>query len=288
MIPMLTLMLLWNLCMLRIAIVDALPPISLAEAPLSHNHVKSPQTQDTSTEDDPFYRGSKVSKASLRVTCNDVESASLYYKAEARSTIGDKIGKELLHLAPSPYYMPYPYDEGLSSHSPNMKGEWGEAGSASPPHAMSVCDVSWTLVGIPGLLLRSQLAKVAQPDHQWYQVHHGEHISRSYPFRMEGSGASGGGRTTPKKEARALIHSIRRIDPLVLEAYDVALAREAYDVALARETYDVALTREAYDVTLAREAYDVALARETYDVTLVRETYDVALTREAPIEPINS
>ncbi|GJS12887.1 hypothetical protein Tco_0407359 [Tanacetum coccineum] len=229
MIPMLTLMLLWNLCMLRIAIVDAFPPISLAEAPLSHNHVKSTQTQDTFTEDDPSYRGSKVSNASLRATCNDVESDSLYYKAKARSTVEDKIGKELLHLAPSPYYMPYPYDEGLSSHSPNMKGEWGEV------HAVKF--------GI----LNKELFK--------------------YP---KGFGASGGGRTTPKKEARALIHSIRRIDPLVLEAYDVALAREAYDVAL------------------AREAYDVALARETYDVALVRETYDVALTREALIEPINS
>ncbi|GKE33578.1 hypothetical protein Tco_1452900 [Tanacetum coccineum] len=38
----------------------------------------------------------------------------------------DKIGNELLHLAPSPYCMPYPYDEGLSSHPLNMKGEWGE------------------------------------------------------------------------------------------------------------------------------------------------------------------
>ncbi|GJV92394.1 hypothetical protein Tco_1540207 [Tanacetum coccineum] len=45
---------------------------------------------------------------------------------EVRTTIGDKVGKELLHLAPSPYYMPYPYDEGLSSHPPNMKGEWGD------------------------------------------------------------------------------------------------------------------------------------------------------------------
>nr|GEY03973.1 hypothetical protein [Tanacetum cinerariifolium] len=47
-------------------------------------------------------------------------------RAEVRNTVGDKIGKELLHLAPSPYYMPYPYDEGLNSHPTNMKGEWGE------------------------------------------------------------------------------------------------------------------------------------------------------------------
>ncbi|GKB23705.1 hypothetical protein Tco_0863106 [Tanacetum coccineum] len=45
-------------------------------------------------------------------------------EVEVRTTVGDKIGKELLHLAPSPYYMLYPYDEGLSSHPPNMKGEW--------------------------------------------------------------------------------------------------------------------------------------------------------------------
>ncbi|GJR01220.1 hypothetical protein Tco_0524204 [Tanacetum coccineum] len=48
-------------------------------------------------------------------------------RVEVRNTIRDQIGKELFHLAPSPYYMPYPYDEGLSSHPPNMKGEWGEA-----------------------------------------------------------------------------------------------------------------------------------------------------------------
>nr|GEZ90830.1 hypothetical protein [Tanacetum cinerariifolium] len=47
-------------------------------------------------------------------------------RAKVRNTVGDKIGKELLHLAPSPYYMPYPYDEGLSSHPTNMMGEWGE------------------------------------------------------------------------------------------------------------------------------------------------------------------
>ncbi|GKG12405.1 hypothetical protein Tco_0346642, partial [Tanacetum coccineum] len=46
--------------------------------------------------------------------------------AKVRNTVGDKIGNELLHLAPSPYCMPYPYDEGLSSHPLNMKGEWGE------------------------------------------------------------------------------------------------------------------------------------------------------------------
>ncbi|GKD88633.1 hypothetical protein Tco_1364140 [Tanacetum coccineum] len=67
-----------------------------------------------------------------------------------------------------------------------------EAGNANPPHSLPVCDASWTLVGFPGLLLRNQLANFTQLDHQWYQVHYWEHI---------GSGASGGGRATPKKEA---------------------------------------------------------------------------------------
>ncbi|GKB16313.1 hypothetical protein Tco_0850236 [Tanacetum coccineum] len=35
----------------------------------------------------------------------------------------DKIGKEILHFAPSPYYMRYPYDEGLSSNPSNLKKE---------------------------------------------------------------------------------------------------------------------------------------------------------------------
>nr|GEW22644.1 hypothetical protein [Tanacetum cinerariifolium] len=65
---------------------DALPTIAPIEAPHSRNHVKSPQTQDTS-----------------------IENAS----SDRRSKKGDKIGKELLHLAPSPYYMSYPYDEDL-------------------------------------------------------------------------------------------------------------------------------------------------------------------------------
>ncbi|GKD97701.1 hypothetical protein Tco_1381598, partial [Tanacetum coccineum] len=47
-------------CMSRIASADVLPTIGLAEAPLSHNHVKYPQTQDNSTKDDPSDRGSKL------------------------------------------------------------------------------------------------------------------------------------------------------------------------------------------------------------------------------------
>nr|GEW51362.1 transposase (putative), gypsy type [Tanacetum cinerariifolium] len=34
-----------------------------------------------------------------------------------------RIGKELVYFAPSPYYMRYPYDEGLSSNPPNLKKE---------------------------------------------------------------------------------------------------------------------------------------------------------------------
>ncbi|GKC51928.1 hypothetical protein Tco_1074673 [Tanacetum coccineum] len=47
-------------CMSQIASADALPTIGLAEAPLSHNHVKYPQTQDNSIKDDPSDRGSKL------------------------------------------------------------------------------------------------------------------------------------------------------------------------------------------------------------------------------------
>ncbi|GKB02335.1 hypothetical protein Tco_0830424 [Tanacetum coccineum] len=118
-----------------------------------------------------------------------------------------------------------------------------EAGSASPPNALPICDlVIWKPirakghVGIPGLLLRSQLAKVAQPDHQWYQVHHGEHISRSYPFRMEplsplpkGSDASGGGRTTPKKEARSS-HSFHQKDGSTRIVLDERITEHAHEV----------------------------------------------------------
>ncbi|GJV59071.1 hypothetical protein Tco_1465171 [Tanacetum coccineum] len=50
----------WTRLEPRIASADALPTIGLAEAPLSHNHVKSPQTQDNSTKDDPSDIGSKL------------------------------------------------------------------------------------------------------------------------------------------------------------------------------------------------------------------------------------
>ncbi|GKC84630.1 hypothetical protein Tco_1140347, partial [Tanacetum coccineum] len=87
---------------------DVLPTITPAEAPHSRNHIKSLQTQDISPEDVPFDRGFKgVSKGKDATTNKLNEDAGL----NGRSTVGDKIGKELLHLAPSPYYMSYPYDE---------------------------------------------------------------------------------------------------------------------------------------------------------------------------------
>ncbi|GJV84619.1 hypothetical protein Tco_1524517 [Tanacetum coccineum] len=88
---------------------DALPTIAPAEAPHGHNHIKSPRTQNTSSEDVPSDRGSKGVSEGRDATMNEL--------------MGDKIGKELLHFAPSPYYMQYPYDEGLSSNPPNPKKE---------------------------------------------------------------------------------------------------------------------------------------------------------------------
>ncbi|GJW31139.1 hypothetical protein Tco_0051171 [Tanacetum coccineum] len=86
---------------------DALPTIAPAEAPHSRNHIKSPRTQNTSTEDVPSDRGSKGVSEGRDAAINEL--------------MGDKIGKELLHFDPSPYYMQYPYDEGLSSNPPNPK-----------------------------------------------------------------------------------------------------------------------------------------------------------------------
>ncbi|GKE89570.1 hypothetical protein Tco_1567045, partial [Tanacetum coccineum] len=74
----------------------ALPTIAHVEAPHSRNHDKSPLL---------------------------TQRMPLLIEAEVRNTAGDKIGKELLHFAPSPYYTRYPYDEGLSSNPPNLKKE---------------------------------------------------------------------------------------------------------------------------------------------------------------------
>ncbi|GJV84617.1 hypothetical protein Tco_1524515 [Tanacetum coccineum] len=118
----------------------------------------------------------------------------------------------------------------------------------------------------------------------------------------KGSGASGGGRTTLKKEARSS-HSFHQKDGSACIVLDERITEHAHEVraigfdsklplresrrvrvGVYRRASDGALAREAYDVALAREAYDVALAREAYDVTLAMEAYDVALVREAPIE----
>ncbi|GKC21660.1 hypothetical protein Tco_1023810 [Tanacetum coccineum] len=169
-------------------------------------------------------------------------------------------------------------------------------------------------VGILGLLQWSQLAKVAQPDHQWYQVYHGECISRSYPFRMEVA-------SHPRQKALALSHGIVRhpnyeekritsissferlcivLDEHITEqAHEVRIfscdiknyleecrrVEQTFDRDLAKQASDGALAREAYDVALAGEAYDVALAREAYDVTLAMEAYDVALGQSFPHAP---
>ncbi|GJT52182.1 hypothetical protein Tco_0978339 [Tanacetum coccineum] len=70
---------------------------------------------------------------------------------------------ELLHLAPSPYYMPYPYDEGLSSNPPNMKGEWGEVYAVKLGilkkdlfKYLKVCKAIIDRVPIPTQLLRAE------------------------------------------------------------------------------------------------------------------------------------
>nr|GEW64441.1 hypothetical protein [Tanacetum cinerariifolium] len=174
----------------------------------------------------------------------------------------------------------------LPKIAPSLQGRYGtttpeEARSASPLHALPVFDVSWTLrkVGILGLLLRSQLAKVAQPDHQWYQVHHEEDISRSYPFRTKvashptlfdcfvsdipiqkrskkplsplpkGSGAPGGGRTTPKKEARSS-HSFHQKDGSARIVLDERITEYAHEVTTIGCDSKLPLGKTARDLDL--------------------------------------
>ncbi|GJW93620.1 hypothetical protein Tco_0173292 [Tanacetum coccineum] len=131
--------------------------------------LKPPRTQDTFTEDGPSDRGSNEGKDAARnklnedanpnkrfpydrfdvddchneAIYNDVESASFYYKAEVRNTARDKIGNELLHLAPGPYYMPYPYDEGLGSNPPNMENGISHGGEMNMRYFSLVghCDI---------------------------------------------------------------------------------------------------------------------------------------------------
>ncbi|GJW50487.1 hypothetical protein Tco_0091838 [Tanacetum coccineum] len=353
---------------------DTLPTIAPTEVPHGRNHIKSPRTQNTSTEDVTSYRGS--------------EGVSEGRDAAMNELMGDKIGKELLHFAPSPYYMQYPYDEGLSSNPPNLKkelfkdpkvcktildrislegemnlsphsgvdivppfrrrlrvdqrvysyqrlylhfGGWiwyhrsggvyeltresapikdytltpgygttalEEAGNASPPHAPPVSShlIAYT---------RERKGGYPRPSAM-------ESISK-------GSGASGGGRTTPKKEARSS-YSFHQKDGsarIVLDEHITEHAHEVRDIGcdsklplresrrvrvgvyrrvtsynfFESDTYNYLLekpmielyTREAYDVALAGEAYDVALAREAYDVTLAMEAYDVALLQDKSI-----
>ena len=43
----------------------------------------------------------------------------VYYKPVRGSTDGDELERDLLPLAPGPYYMPYPRDEGSSRRPPS-------------------------------------------------------------------------------------------------------------------------------------------------------------------------
>ncbi|GJT25639.1 hypothetical protein Tco_0895576 [Tanacetum coccineum] len=50
-----------------------------------------------------------------------------YYEARLGNTIGDVLERDLLPLAPGPYYIPYLYDEGSSNEShPYTKDDWEE------------------------------------------------------------------------------------------------------------------------------------------------------------------
>ena len=51
---------------------------------------------------------------------DDSENAGFYYHAEVGDIIGDTIHKEFFS---SPYYMPYPYDEGSRSTLPKYTRE---------------------------------------------------------------------------------------------------------------------------------------------------------------------
>ncbi|GKA59404.1 hypothetical protein Tco_0758717 [Tanacetum coccineum] len=201
---------------------NALLTISPAEAPQSRNHIQPPQTQDTSIEDVPSDRGSKKG-------FEGVSGCQPKWEDKVRYTVGDKIGKELLHLAPSPYYMPYPYDESLSSHPPNMKGEWGEIHAVKlgilkkelfkdPKVRKAIIDrvpIPTQLLKAEGLTLkelsdRHDLTKEAAHHHRKTPTPASElHYLLDIPIRKrrknpisplsKGSGTPGGGRTTPKK-----------------------------------------------------------------------------------------
>ncbi|GJU08113.1 hypothetical protein Tco_0692505 [Tanacetum coccineum] len=73
------------------------------------------------------------------------------------------------------------------------------------------------------------ISNVCSAYHQWYQVHHGEHISSSYPFRMEGFGASGSGRTTSKKKVRSS-HSFYQNEGSACIVPDKRITEHAHEV----------------------------------------------------------
>ncbi|GJX25819.1 hypothetical protein Tco_0232115 [Tanacetum coccineum] len=104
-----------------------------SNATLEPVYVKDSQTQDNSTKDDPSDRGSKLDPEGV-TKGRDATMNKLNEDADPNEGFPnggfddddddrDKIGKELPHFAPSPYYMGYPYDEGLGSNPPNLKKE---------------------------------------------------------------------------------------------------------------------------------------------------------------------
>ncbi|GKB35138.1 hypothetical protein Tco_0880080 [Tanacetum coccineum] len=86
---------------------DALPTIAPAKAPHSCNHIKSPRTQDTSTEDVPSDRGSEGFSEGKDATTNKLNE-----DADPNGMFQDDGFDD--------------DDDSLSSHLTNMKGEWGK------------------------------------------------------------------------------------------------------------------------------------------------------------------
>nr|GEY90849.1 hypothetical protein [Tanacetum cinerariifolium] len=115
------------------------------------------------------YDGFDANDSHNEAIYNDDESASFYYKPKVGNTTCDKIGKEFLYLAPSPYYMPRPYDEGSSSNPPNcMKVEWDEVHVVKPGILKKelfkdpkVCKAIIDLVPTPAQLLKAEEANHA-------------------------------------------------------------------------------------------------------------------------------
>ncbi|GKD68424.1 hypothetical protein Tco_1322514 [Tanacetum coccineum] len=93
-------------------------------------------------------------------------------------------------------------------------------GSASPPHALLVYDVSWTL---------SQLAKVAQLTTNDTKFTMGNTLVGPLSPHPKGSGASSGGRTTLKKEARSS-HSFHQKDGFARIVLDKRITERTHEV----------------------------------------------------------